>query len=731
MVVAAAGAVPAVGATNDVSFRRDVMQILNRAGCNAGACHGNASGKGGFKLSLRAEDPVADHSAIALGEGGRRVDSFDPDHSLALLKATAALPHEGGRRFAADSREYRTLREWIASGLPDDATNAPVLARLEVTPSSVVLVEPKTNAHIHAVAVFADGARRDVTREVVYEPTGANVRVTPDGDVQRTQSGEAVVLVRYLSKQEPVRVAFVPARPDYRWAGPKPAGFIDEHLFAKLRTLRLNPSADAPDTVLVRRLYLDLLGMPPTADEARAYVADRRKDKRSRLVDALMERPEFPEFWALKWADLLRVEERALDRKGMVVFHRWIRDAIADHMPMDRFARELVSARGSTYANPPANFHRANRTPVERALAVSEVFLGTRLTCAQCHNHPFDHWSQDDYHDWAAVFARVNTKVLRNDRKDDNDNHEFKGEQVVYVAAKGDVKNPRTGKPAVPRFLGTTGMVAPGNADPDGDELDAVARWLVVQPQFPRVMANRIWFHLMGRGLVDPVDDFRATNPASHPELLDALADDFVRHGHDLRRTVRLIATSRAYGLDSTPDATNGSDESNHSHVVVRRLGAEQLADCQAIALGGHLDFPGQPAGTRASQVPGVAPQRAGKRTSTDRFLDAFGKPSRVLTCECERSDAVTMSQAFQMVSGPMFQELLVQPDNRLGKLAASGLSVPRIADELFWSVLSRPPTRGETAAAEKLFASAPTPRAALEDLAWSLVNAKEFVLRR
>jgi hypothetical protein len=721
--------IPASLPSSDVSFRRDVMQVLNRAGCNAGPCHGNANGKGGFKLSLRGEDPVADLKALALGEGGRRVDLFQPEQSLLLLKATATLAHEGGRRFPTNSWEYSTLHRWITSGATEDVVPAPVLQSLEVTPGTAVLVEPLNHVQIRAVAVFADGTRRDVTTEAVYEPTVPNLHVSPDGRLERQQSGESVVLVRYLSRQEPVRVAFVPARPGYRWQGPRPAGFVDEHVFAKLRTLRLNPSPDAPDSVWVRRVYLDLLGLPPTAEEARAFVADRRRDKRARCVDALLERPEFADYWALKWADLLRVDERPLDRKGLTVFHRWIRDALARNQPMDQFARELVSAQGSTYAHPPANFHRSNRTPVDRALAVSEVFLGTRLNCAQCHNHPFDRWSQDDYHDWAAVFARVNTKVLRNDRRDENDSHEFKGEQVVYLARQGEVKNPRTGRPAVPRLLGTSAGPVPTDQDPD--ELRAAARWLTAQPQFSRVMVNRIWFHLLGRGLVDPVDDFRATNPASHPELLQALADDFVKHGHDLRQTIRRIVTSRTYGFDSQPDATNGADEANYSHTVVRRLGAEVLADCQAAALGARLKITGQPEGTRAVQLAGAAPQQARKQTSLDRFLATFGKPPRLLTCECERSDSVTMSQAFQLVSGPLLQELLTLPDNRLGQLAKSDRPLAERITELYWSMVSRAPSPEELSVAEERFRRGAPPREVFEDLAWSLINAKEFVLRR
>ncbi len=708
------------------SYRRDIRQILSRAGCNAGPCHGNANGKGGFKLSLRGEDPAADHTAITREQAGRRVDPLAPGSSLLLLKATASLAHEGGQRFGTNSWEYRTLHDWIAAGAPDDRDHAPVLAGLEVTPRNEVLVAPRNGVGIRATAVFADGSRRDVTREAVFELTQPVATVDDAGRVTGTGTGETVVLVRYLDRQVPVRLAFVPQRSGYAWDGPEPAGFIDRHIFAKLRELRLNPSGECSDGEFIRRVSLDLTGLLPTAAEARAFVSDPAPDKRSRLVDRLLETPAFADFWALKWADLLRVEERGLDRKGMDIFHRWLRAAIREDRPLDEFTREILTARGSTYVRPPANFYRANRTPVDRALAVAQVFLGTRLNCAQCHNHPFDRWSQDDYHDWAAVFARVDYKVLRNDRRDDNDSHEFIGEQVVYLAPKGEVPNPRTGTAARPRLLGREAPMDTGAA---GDELAELAGWLTAHPQFARVQANRIWYHLLGRGLVDPIDDFRDTNPASHPELLEELAADFAAHGFRLRHTLRRILDSRTYRLSSDPgDAP--ADASNHTHAAVRRLTAEQLVDIQHQVLGVPLRVRGYPEGIRAAQLPGALPTRDSRKSDLDRFLEVFGKPARLLTCECERSDETTMAQAFQLISGPSVHALLSAPDNRLGRWIRDGRTDDQVIDELFWSALTRGPSDAERVRCRAHLEGASDRRAALEDLAWGVLNAKEFILR-
>ena len=731
-------ALPAGAAPAEVpSFRNDVIAVLSKAGCNAGACHGNKSGKGGFKLSLRGESPSDDYLALTRDLSGRRTNVLEPDASLILQKATMQLPHEGGTRFRKDSPEYAILRGWVAAGAPRDDGSVPVLQKLEVTPARQVLVEPVREVKIGATAVFSDGSRRDVSRMAVYEQSTEMAKVSADGLVSRGErDGETTVIVRYLDLQQPVRLAFVPARPEFSWDAPPPKNYVDEHVFAKLKTLRTNPSKPCTDVEFVRRAYLDLLGVPPTPEEAKHFVEDASPDKRERLVDALLQRPEYADFWALKWADVLRIEERTLDRKGVLAFHRWIRNAVAENMPLDRFVRELLSARGSTYSNPPANYYRALRDPVSRGEATAQVFLGVRLGCAQCHNHPFDRWTQDDYYGWADVFGRVQYKVLENNRRDTNDGHEFIGEQIVYESPEGEVTNARTGSPAKPRLLGE----GDSSWAAEQSRLDALAAWITSPGNslFARSQVNRVWYHLMGRGLVDPVDDFRATNPPSHPELLDALASDFVAHGYDVRHVIRLIMASRAYGLSSEPDATNRDDEANYSHALPRRLTAEQLLDAQFAAAGVTPEFAGYPPGTRAGQIAGVQAVNTRRRggggagpMSSDQFLAVFGKPPRLLSCDCERTNDTTLGQAFHLIAGPQISKLLSDPKNRLATLLNEGKSDGQIVEELYWAALTRAPTDDELRSMTRHVAEAKDRRKALEDVLWALMNAKEFVLRK
>jgi len=717
-----------------VSFRNDVMAVLSKAGCNSGPCHGNQNGKAGFKLSLRGEDAEYDLNALTRDMFARRVNPNDPDQSLILLKATAQLAHEGGLRFRKDSPEYAMLREWIAGGVRDDQDSAPKLTRLEVAPLEKIVVEPATNVQLRARAFFSDGTERDVTSLAVYEPASTSVKAGHDGLVTRDAPVETTVLVRYLDQHVPVRLAFIPARPDFAWRKTPENNFIDRHVFAKLQTLRMNASALCTDSEFIRRATLDLLGLLPTAEEARAFVADRARSKRAKLIDTLLERPEFAEFWALKWSDVLRNEEKVLDRKGVQAYYHWIRRSLAENKPLDRFAREIISARGSTYLNPPANFYRANRDAVTRAEATAQLFLGTRLQCAKCHNHPFDRWTQSDYYDWADVFSRIQYKVLANDRRDDLDKHEFIGEQIVYLARDGGLNNPRTGKPARPRFLGEPqSNTQHATRSTQDDPLDTLAKWITSQPNFARSQVNWVWFHLLGRGIVDPIDDFRPTNPPSHPALLDALAKEFTAHKFDLRHLIRLIMTSRTYQLSSEPTADNADDAINYSHAWPRRLSAEQLLDTQHQALGVPAKFSGYPAGLRAAQLPGGSPVRRNevKMGGAEKFLAMFGKPARLLACECERSSETTLGQTFQLISSPQINSLLSTEDNRLTMLLASGKSDAELADELYWTILSRAPTPGESSAALKLLAGPEDKRAALEDLAWALLNAKEFVLRK
>jgi Protein of unknown function (DUF1549)/Protein of unknown function (DUF1553) len=715
----------------EVSFEREVMPALSRAGCNAGACHGNLNGKGGFKLSLKGEDPAADLAALTRDMLARRTNPAQPAESLLLLKATGKVPHEGGIRFSALSTEYSVLKAWITNGCAPDASG-PTLTKLDVTPASKILVDPADRFQVTATAHFSDGTKRDVTHLAAFEFTAIGVaKITPTGEVIREATGETVLLVRYLSQVQPVRIVFLPNRPIPEMSDVPTNNEIDRLVFAQLRELRLKPAELAPDHIFLRRAFLDACGILPTPDETRAFLAETDPKKREKLIDALLARPEFAEYWAQKWSDLLRNEEKALDHKGVAVFYRWIAAQLAADRPLNEFARDILAASGSTYANPPTNFWRAVREPTQRAEAVAQVFLGIRVGCARCHNHPFDRWTSDEYYGFAALFARIDYRVMANDRKDNLDKHEFVGEQIVFQNRDGEVIHPRTKKPANPVFLGAK---APAFG-PDSDRLTALADWVAApeNPFFARAQVNRIWLHLMGRGLVDPNDDFRATNPPANPELLDWLAKDFAAAGFKLKPTVKQIMMSRVYQLSSAlHDSTTMSDDLHNSHAAMLPLEAEQLLDALAQVTQVPVQFKGYPLGIRANQVP--APPQSGRRGFEgmgERFLKVFGKPDRLLTCECERNDDPGLLQAFQLITGDLMNAMIRDPDNRVGKMLSAGKTDTEMLEEIYLAALCRKPTEVEAKKLLALLAAAKDRRAAWEDVLWAVVNSKEFLLRR
>jgi hypothetical protein len=475
---------------------------------------------------------------------------------------------------------------------------------------------------------------------------------------------------------------------------------------------------------------LDLCGIFPTADEARRFTQSTEPDKRRKLVDELLERPEFADLWALKWSDLLRNEERTIDRKGVDNFNTWLRIQITGDRPWNEMAKELLAARGSTYSSPAANYYRALRDPFTRAETTAQLFLGVRLQCAKCHSHPFDRWTQNDYYAWSNAFSRVDYKVLENNRRDKNDKHEFDGEQVVFIPKEGDVKDPRTGEPRAPRMLDEHESPLPATAD----RLDEIAEWVVANdnPYFARAQVNRIWFHLLGRGLVDPIDDFRLTNPASHPELLEWLAGEFRSNGYRLKPVVRLITSSSTYQLASETSEANADDQLNYSHVIPRRIPAEVMADALSQVLGTPLEFTGYPVGTRAGELAGTGAsvRRGRSATMGEQLLKTFGKPTRQQSCECERVTTPTLAQTFQLVSGRVLDSMLVAENNAIGKWISESRSDSDIVRELYWSALSREPSEAEFKAANERLRPATNRRAVLEDLAWALVNSNEFLFR-
>jgi hypothetical protein len=478
-------------------------------------------------------------------------------------------------------------------------------------------------------------------------------------------------------------------------------------------------------------VYLDVLGVLPTVSETRAFLADADPEKRVKLIGRLVERPEFADAWALTWSDLLRNEEKVLDAKGTRVFHTWIRDQFAANVPLNEFARSVVSGRGSTYADPPANYYRALRDTYARGEATAQVFLGVRLQCARCHNHPFDRWTQTDYHEWAAFFNRVQYRVVSNNRRDGFDQHEFAGEQIVWMDRTGELTNPRTSQPTPPKFLGDD---KPAPVASDTDRLQILADWVADpgNPFFAKAQVNRVWFHLFGRGLVEPNDDFRAANPPSNTELLDALAADFAAHKFDLKHLVRLILNSQAYQLSAGTDDTNREDTINFSHALIQPLKAESLLDAFSRVLEAPVKFDGFPLGTRATELPDAQSGAHGVLPGAGpRFLKAFGKPDRLLSCECERGEETTLVQAFQLLTGGLLHQMLTRPDNRLGRLIKEGKDDAVIVEELYVAALCRAPTEREKAGAIDLVARSKDRRAGLEDVAWGVLNAKEFLLRR
>lgn len=722
---------PLSAAADSPEFSVDVEAIISKAGCNAGTCHGNLNGKGGLKLSLRGQNADFDFNSLAIASRGRRINCSAPDHSLLLLKATGAIAHVGGSRFAVDSAEYQVLREWISQGASPAQSTDRRLVGLDVSPPQAIIVAPAASLQVQVTAHFSDGSTRDVTDRACYELSNLSASVDARGVVTRQKFGETTLIVRYLQEQRPIPIAFIAARPDFHWTAPPQNNFVDSHAFDKLQRLRIHPSALCDDSVFARRVFLDATGRIPTADEAQNFAIDDNPNKRAELIDDVLARPEFADYWALKWADVLRAEEKVLDPTGVENFHAWIRQRIALARPVDEFVRDLVTGTGSTYQHPAANYYRANRDATTRGETTARLFLGTRLQCAKCHNHPFDHWTQDDYYRWSSLFSQIDYELGENKRTDELDKNEFVGEQIVLISKQDEVRNPTTGDIASPKFLGGPELTA----ELPQDRLESLASWLTDPSNelFAKSQTNFIWYHLMGRGLVDPIDDFRVTNPASNPALLDALSAHFVASGFDLRQLVRTIMNSRTYQLSSEPNATNLDDDTSYSRSLVRRHPAEVILDMQSDVLDLPAEFAGFPSGIRAVQIPGV--HRVSPRKSPalpgDRFLSTFGKPERIMACDCERSNETTLKQVFVLV-GQGLNERLAASGGRLERLQTSAEADSAVIEKLYWTALSRPASELELAASLDLLQSYGDERmAAIEDLAWALMNAKEFLFRR
>ena len=716
----------------EVSFTRDVMPVLSKAGCNGGGCHGNQNGKGGFKLSLWGENPTLDHKNILSSE--KRANPSNPEVSKLLRKPTLLENHEGDKRFDLESEEYRILHDWLKLGAKNDVDSAPQLESIRIIPSSVLLSAPNKKINLQVKAKFSNGEEKDVSQWAVYESANLGAEVSAGGELEFSQPGETTVFVRYMGGRASMRAALIKANDNYKWKGPSPKNEIDHYVFSKLKLFNQNPSAVSDDLTFLRRVSLDVTGSLPSSDTARSFLSDKRKDKRSILIEELLKSEEYASFWALKWADLLRVEEKTLDSKGVEKIYGWLKEMIGSGKPLDQFTKDILCATGSTYNNPPANFYRALRAPVNRAEAVAQVFIGTRINCAKCHDHPFENVRQDDYYRFAAIFDAIDYEIIENKRKDGFDKHRFVGEQVIKLVSADKfqnkfLKDPRTKKPPEPGFLDSSS----GPIKSFDNRLEEVADWITSHPRFAKVQANRIWSNLVGQPLVDPIDDVRETNPASNPELLQFLSKELIESGFDQKHLIRLITNSITYQLSSDPGLVlNIGTDLTFARAKVMRYPAEVIIDAAHKSMSIEGEFSDSLKSKYAITMPGVDSVHLSKNPhENDKFLKIFGKPARLTNSDAERSNETTLAQVFELTAGKTLNTILSHQENKIGQLLKNGKDDLEIIDELYWSILTRPPVDEEWSAFLSYLNMSSNRRSALEDVAWSLLNAKEFLLRR
>ena len=702
------------------SFRNHVEAVLTKQGCNAGACHGAAAGKNGFRLTLRGYAPEIDHAVLTRQALARRIVKTAPQESLILLKPTGAIEHGGGVKFATDSLEYRVIAEWIAAGMPGPSAGDPEIRGLTLWPTAVRL-EPGQTQQILVQAAYSDGRVEDVTHWAKFSGTDDSVATVDDtGRLKVTGRGEAFVSVWYDSRVGRVAVTSpytTKLDPQVFTSAPR-HNPIDEKNLAKLASLRIPPSPDAGDAAFLRRAYLDATGTLPPLDQVEAFLNDRDPTKRAKLVDRLLESQEYVDYWAYKWSDLLLVSSRKLSGPSMWSFYRFVRESVAQNVPWDRFARAIVTAQGSTFSQGAANFFVIHRDPIDLTESASMAFLGLSLTCARCHNHPLEKWTQDQYYGFASLFARVKIK-----------DGESTGEEVVANAHEGEILHPRRGVAMPPQPLDGP-AVGPGETR---DRRVVFADWLARKdnPYFARAVVNRVWSNFFGRGLVEPDDDLRVSNPPSDEALLDWLVADFHAHHFDIKHLIRTIMTSAAYARSSLPVPGNEQDPKFLSHYRVKRLPAEVLLDAIARVTEVPTPFAGYPAGWRSLQLPDSKVENS--------FLDSFGRPARIATCSCERSAEPSMAQALHLANGTTVNEKLRSESSIAAKAVARKDEDGAIVDRLFLSALSRRPTAAErtrmvqalndaTAGATDPKAGATARRQAVEDLYWAVLTCQEFL---
>jgi len=705
---------PAVAGSANLNFVNDIVPLLTKYGCNSGGCHGRGSGQNGFKLSLFGFDPAADYSALVDEGVGRRVSWTAPDESLMLMKPTGKVPHGGGVRFDADSAAYRKLRQWITDGTPWGDEHDPSLASIQVEPAERILAAGESQ-QLKVVGQYSDGSTRDVSPTAEYfsqRPT--HLTVSFDGLVHSLgERGDATVMVRYMGIVAVSRITIPytdkPPQSDNALAaaaGFEPKDFIDKLVLEKWRKLGLSPSPAASDAVFIRRAFLDAIGTLPTPNELREFFADTSADKRDRLVDRLLDRPEYAAYWAQQWGDILRNKQVDGSHKAeSQKFADWVRDAFAKNMPFDKFARELIAVTGKVEDHPQMDWYRQLNTTENRVEDTSQVFLGLRVACAHCHNHPFEHISQNDYWQFAAYFAKVDAMG-------------YGPVKTVGLKDDGTVANPRTGKTMSPKPFGGAEYAYVKGEDPRQKLVD----WMVGKdnPYFARAIANRIWAHYMTCGLIEAVDDIRATNPPSNPALLDALAADLRDHGFDLKLSMKNVMKSRVYGLSAEPTPANAMDRENYARHYPVRLSPHVLMDAIDTATGAIEKFREFPEAKRAIQLPNEAEQ--------NDFLDIFGRSRRDTPCVCETHIEPNLSQVLYMMFAPELETAIASPQGNVSRWVKDKKPMADLVAEMYLQTVSRPPTADELKDAVALLDGAKAKQPVVEDLLWTLLNSKEFL---
>jgi hypothetical protein len=701
-----------------VTYLKDIAPILNKTGCTSGPCHGGAKGKNGFKLSLRGYDPNFDYEALLYDLSGRRFNRAEPGKSLMLAKPTQQVAHGGGLRFEANSAYYRTIYQWIAQGVPfgDDVRDK--VTALTIEPREVFMSQPGDSQAVKVMATYGDGSTRDVTNEAVI---GSNIPdvadINANNVVTGARMGEATLLVRYEGKFATMPITVLNPKDGFGWKPLPQYTYVDQIIDAKLKRLKIQPSGLTDDANFLRRVSLDLTGKPPTVGEVRAFLNDPApsRAKRQKVIEKLLASPAYVDHWTVKWGDLLQNSRKFLGEKGTFAFQEWIRESIASNQPWDKTVRELLTSRGGSYENPASNFFRITKDPKQAMEKTTQVFLGVRMVCAQCHDHPFERWTQNQYYQMAAFFSAVGVRP----------GYEV-GEDIVYdLRYDYEMKHPKDGRVVPPQFLiaATVASTAPLKIPSDQKRREALAEWLTSKqnPFFAKSTANRVWSYFFGRGIIDPVDDIRASNPPSNEALLTALTKEFTDRNFDLKQLMRTIVNSRVYQASIETNEWNAHDTDNFSHQRPRRLSAEQLLDSLALATGARIELPEVPPDTTASQVPDP---HVGK----DGFLDLFGRPARDSSCECERRTDLSLPQALNLVNGKTIADAVADPRGVAAKLVLSGQPDAAVVEEMYLAALGRVPTPAESARGVQYLQGAGGKALRAQDLLWALVNSKAFL---